>query len=167
MAHRTLRIAAAGALAALAALSGGCLGRASVMDVLSADPQFAGFAELLRQAELEAELRGPGPYTVFAPTDAALGPAGSPQREALAADKEKLRTVLRYHLTGGRRTAAEVADAPELPTLAEGKSLRITAVKAPDPKDSQLMVDTATVVRPDVQAGNGVIHGIDQVLGPR
>ncbi|HEY9676621.1 MAG TPA: fasciclin domain-containing protein [Drouetiella sp.] len=118
------------------------------------------FKELLSQLEaagLVGVLKGPGPFTVFAPNDQAF--AHSRSLDKLSGDKEKLGKILKYHVVKGDYSAEKLQGLRSLTTL-EGESLMINA------KDGKVIVDGALVTQPDVKASNGVIHVIDSVLVP-
>ncbi|CAN5376234.1 hypothetical protein BH10CYA1_BH10CYA1_20610 [soil metagenome] len=118
------------------------------------------FKELLCQLEaagLVGVLKGPGPFTVFAPNDTAF--AHSRSLDKLSGDQTKLANVLKYHVVKGKYSAEDLASKRSLTTL-EGESLMINA------KDGKVVVDGALVVEADVKASNGVIHVIDAVLIP-
>lgn len=121
--------------------------------------QFTTLVKAVQAAGLVETLKGAGPYTVFAPTDAAFAklPAGALDR--LLADREQLRAVLLYHVVPGRVTAAQVVKLDNART-AQGGSVAIRA------RDGGVSVGSARVVRTDVGASNGVIHVIDTVLLP-
>src|SRR5690606_13213662 len=104
-------------------------------------------------------LKGPGPFTVFAPTDEAFAKVPKDNLDALLKDKAKLTKVLTYHVVPGKIMAAEVK-AGQIKTV-EGSKLSVSM------KDEKVMVDKATVVQADVAADNGVIHAIDTVLMPK
>jgi len=110
------------------------------------------------KADLVDVLKGEGPFTVFAPTDAAFAKIPAKDLEALLADKEKLAAVLTYHVVPGKVMAADVAGLSSAETV-QGQSLRI------DTSDG-VRVDGARVVKTDVVASNGVIHVIDTVILP-
>ena len=101
-----------------------------------------------------------GPFTVFAPTDAAFAKVPKATLDALAADPAKLKAVLLYHVVPGRVTAADVVKLTSAKT-AEGRSLGIKVV------NGSVFVDGAPVTTPDVEATNGVIHVINSVLIPK
>jgi uncharacterized surface protein with fasciclin (FAS1) repeats len=121
--------------------------------------QFKTLAKLLTRAGLVSALEQPGPYTVFAPTDAAFARVPAKTLKALLADKARLRAVLLYHVVKGRVTAAEVAKLSTVKTL-EGAKVRLRVT------GSHVFVDQAKVTRADVMASNGVIHAVDRVLIP-
>ena len=122
--------------------------------------QFTTLASLVQQAGLVDTLSGAGPFTVFAPTDAAFAKVPKATLDALAADPAKLKAVLLYHVVPGRVTAADVVKLSSAKT-SEGRSVAIKV------SDGAVFVDGARVTTPDVMASNGVIHVIDSVLIPR
>jgi len=121
--------------------------------------QFTTLAKALGEAGLVETLKGTGPFTVFAPTDAAFAKLPAGALEGLLADKAKLRAVLLYHVVPGRLVAADVLKAKSLTTVA-GPAAKIST------KDGAAMIDKATIVKTDVAASNGVIHVIDSVILP-
>jgi uncharacterized surface protein with fasciclin (FAS1) repeats len=121
--------------------------------------QFTTLAKALGEAGLVETLKGTGPFTVFAPTDAAFAKLPPGTVEALLQDKEKLRAVLLYHVVPGRLMAADVLKSPSLKTVG-GPSAKIMM------HGNGAMIDAAMIVRTDVGASNGVIHVIDSVLMP-
>jgi len=121
--------------------------------------QFNTLLAALDAAGLTGEIANGGPYTVFAPTDAAFAALPPGTVEGLLADTEALTAVLLYHVVAGEVTSTQAAGLPSAPTLG-GESLPITQV------GGNLQVGGATVIQADVQAGNGIIHVIDAVLIP-
>ncbi len=111
-------------------------------------------------AGLTETLQGKGPFTVFAPTDAAFAklPAGAVQ--GLLADKARLTSLLTYHVVPGRVLAADVVKVRSAKSV-QGGDLRVSA------ENGTVSIDDAKVVQTDVLASNGVIHAIDTVLSPR
>ena len=105
--------------------------------------------------------RGPGPFTVFAPTDDAFAklPAGTVENLLKPENKDELTAILTYHVVPGRVMAAEVVKLNEAKTL-NGKMLKVTV------KGSTVMINDAKVTATDVAASNEVIHVIDSVLLP-
>ena len=137
--------------------------RASKVDIVQtavAAGQFTTLASLLQKAGLVDTLATGGPFTVFAPTDAAFAKVPKATLDALVADPAKLKAVLLYHVVPGRVTAADVVKLTSAKT-AEGRSLGIKVV------NGSVFVDGAQVTTPDVEATNGVIHVIDSVLIPK
>src|SRR3954451_19229957 len=115
----------------------------------------------VKAAGLVDTLKGPGPFTVFAPTDEAFAklPPGTLENLLKPENKDKLRKILTYHVVAGRVTAADVVKLHSAKTL-EGGSLSIHA------GDGGVMVGSAHVTKTDIAASNGVIHIIDRVLLP-
>jgi len=162
--HIPGKVALAGALLALAVTAPAQAGarKSSLPDIVDtavAAGNFKALATALQAAGLVETLKGPGPFTVFAPTDEAFAklPAGTLQ--ALLADKQRLAAVLTYHVVAGQVMATDVVKMTAAKTV-QGGSLTIRA-------DNGVTVDGAKVVKADIQAGNGVIHVIDAVLIPR
>ncbi|HEY1317686.1 MAG TPA: fasciclin domain-containing protein [Gaiella sp.] len=121
--------------------------------------QFKTLAALLTRAGLVSALEKPGPYTVFAPTDAAFAKVPKKTLDGLMADKAKLRAVLLYHVVSGKVTASKVVKLSSAKTL-DGKSVRIRVA------GNNVFVNTAKVTKPNVMATNGVIHVVNRVLIP-
>jgi uncharacterized surface protein with fasciclin (FAS1) repeats len=111
-------------------------------------------------AGLTATLEGDGPFTVFAPDDDAFAKIPSDAIEALLADTDLLAQVLTYHVVPSRVTAADVVGLASAATV-NGKALSISVTAG------SVMVDGANVIATDIEAGNGVIHVIDDVLFPQ
>jgi uncharacterized surface protein with fasciclin (FAS1) repeats len=130
----------------------------------SATPEFTLLVEALTAADLVTTLSGPGPFTVFAPTDAAfvalLGELGI-TKEALFADKPLLTSVLTYHVVPGLVLKAQVPVGSPIATV-EGDTFTVNASLAITDKRARVSKITGT----DVLASNGVIHVIDKVILP-
>ena len=122
--------------------------------------QFTTLASLVKKAGLVGVLRGNGPFTVLAPTDAAFAKVPKSTLAALGANKAKLRSVLLYHVLAGKVPAAKVVKLRSAKTL-NGQTVRIRVA------GRKVFVGDARVVKTDVAASNGVIHIINQVLIPR
>lgn len=112
----------------------------------------------VKAAGLVETLKGKGPFTVFAPTDAAFAKIPQAQLNALLKNKAALTRVLTYHVVAGKYEAADVVTMTRVTTV-EGQSLTIDAGDA-------VMVDNAAVIKTDIQTSNGVIHVIDSVMLP-
>ncbi len=112
----------------------------------------------LQAAGLVDTLKGTGPFTVFAPTDAAFAKVPKADLDALLANKEKLVAVLTYHVVPGKVMAKDVAGLKTARTV-EGEMITIDTSKG-------VKVDGATVTQTDIEASNGVIHVIDTVIFP-
>jgi uncharacterized surface protein with fasciclin (FAS1) repeats len=131
----------------------------NIVQTAVAAGQFKTLAMLLKRAGLVGALEKPGPYTVFAPTDAAFKKVPKATLDALLENKAKLKAVLLYHVVSGRVTAAQVTKLSSAKTLG-GKSVRIRT------SGMNVFVNSAKVTKADVTASNGVIHVINRVLIP-
>jgi uncharacterized surface protein with fasciclin (FAS1) repeats len=117
---------------------------------------------MIRQGGLAGTLQSPGPYTLFAPTDAAFAalPPGIERMLLAPENKDELARVLRYHLVSGRLTAADLEGKISTPVTLEGERLQIDGLGA------GIEVEDARIVQVGIEASNGVIHVIDAVLQP-
>lgn len=133
----------------------------NIVEVAVENGSFTTLVAAVKAAGLVDVLSGPGPFTVFAPTDAAFAKLPAGTVEALLANKEQLAAVLTYHVVPGKVTAADVlAMKTGKPATVEGQAVNIVV------RDGKVYVNDAQVVMADVQASNGVIHVIDAVLIP-
>ena len=116
----------------------------------------------VKAAGLVETLKGAGPFTVFAPTNAAFGalPAGTVEGLLKAEKKADLAGILTYHVVAGALKAADLKDGQKLKTV-NGKELTVSV------KDGKVMIDGATVTIADVISKNGVTHVIDKVMLPK
>jgi uncharacterized surface protein with fasciclin (FAS1) repeats len=114
----------------------------------------------VQAAGLAETLSGKGPFTVFAPTDEAFAKLPAGTVDALLKDKEKLTSILTYHVVSGQVTAADAVKLTEAKTV-NGQSFKIVVGK------EGVMIDNANVVKTDIMTSNGVIHVIDSVMLPR
>lgn len=133
-------------------------GPASIADTAARAPQLTTLNRLIAQAGLTDTLRGPGPFTVFAPSDAAFMAVPAKTMAELGADKELLRSVLTYHVVPGAMPAASVKSG----NVKTVNGANLALAKAGD----MVTVEDAVVVQADVAASNGVVHLIDRVLLP-
>ncbi len=131
---------------------------ADIVDTAVAAGSFKTLAVALKEAGLIDTLKGPGPFTVFAPTDEAFAKVPKAQLDALLKDKAKLTAVLTYHVVPGKVMAADVK-AGKVKTV-QGSELTVKT-------SGGVMVDNANVVKTDIAADNGVIHVIDTVIMPK
>jgi uncharacterized surface protein with fasciclin (FAS1) repeats len=145
-------------IAATVALAGLSAQAKDIVDTAVAAGNFKTLATALQAAGLVDTLKGPGPFTVFAPTDAAFAKVPKADLEALLADKAKLTAVLTYHVVPGKVMAADVK-AGKVKTV-QGSELTIGTAGG-------VMVDGAKVTQADIVASNGVIHVIDNVVIPK
>ena len=129
-----------------------------IVETAVAAGNFKTLATALQAAGLIDTLKGPGPFTVFAPTDEAFAKVPKAQLDALLADKAKLTAVLTYHVVPGKVLAKDVK-AGKVKTV-QGSELTIGTT-------GSVTVDNAKVVATDIVADNGVIHVIDSVVLPK
>jgi uncharacterized surface protein with fasciclin (FAS1) repeats len=132
-----------------------------IVDTAVAAGTFKSLAAALQAADLIQTMKGPGPFTVFAPTDEAFAKIPKADLDALLKDKAKLAKVLSYHVFAGNANSTDLAMLKDL-SMVSGGRLKITVAKG-----APLKVDAATVVKADVKAANGLIHVIDTVLIPK
>lgn len=130
-----------------------------IADTAALAGSFTTLAKALTAAGLVETLKGPGPFTVFAPRDAAFAKLPAGTVDALLADKAKLIQVLTYHVVPGTVMAADVVKLSSAKTV-QGQSVKITTIGG-------VKVDNANVVKTDVIATNGVILVIDAVILPQ
>jgi uncharacterized surface protein with fasciclin (FAS1) repeats len=133
-----------------------------IVDTAVAAGSFKTLAKALEAAGLVDTLKGPGPFTVFAPTDEAFAklPAGTLESLLEPANKEKLRRILTYHVVSGKVMASDVVNL-ESAKAVSGDTITIKA------HGGAVHVDNARVTATDVAASNGVIHVIDTVILPK
>jgi uncharacterized surface protein with fasciclin (FAS1) repeats len=132
----------------------------TIVDVAASNPDFTTLVAAIEAAGLAETLSGEGPFTVFAPTNAAFEalPEGLLDKLLLPENKEVLTQILTYHVVAGEVMSSDI-EPGEVPTV-EGEDLTIKV------KDGTVTVNGATVEAADVEASNGVIHVIDEVLVP-
>ena len=159
---RTIRFAVAAlavaGLVAVTPVSADDHGKKDIVDTAVAAGQFNTLAAALTAAGLVETLKGKGPFTVFAPTDAAFAKLPAGTVEGLLKDKAKLTKILTYHVVPGKVLAADVVKLKDAKTV-QGSTVKIDTA-------SGVKVNNATVVKTDIEASNGVIHVIDTVLLP-
>lgn len=160
---RTLIVFFVSALIAGTALAGGhkYSKQKDIVETAVSAGQFNTLAQALTAAGLVDTLQGEGPFTVFAPTDAAFAalPAGTVENLLKPENRDQLIAVLTYHVVPGKVLAADVIGLDKA-TSVQGDSIDITVA------GGSVKVDQANVVKTDVLASNGVIHVIDQVILP-
>jgi uncharacterized surface protein with fasciclin (FAS1) repeats len=124
--------------------------------------KFTTLVAAVKAAGLVDTLKGPGPFTVFAPTDQAFAklPAGTLDDLLKPENRTKLQEILKYHVVAGKYTAADVVQMDSAPTV-QKSSVSITK------NGDNVMVGGARVLKTDVMTSNGVIHVIDSVLLPK
>lgn len=153
---------AAVALTAGIALSAGAAKAANIVETAVSAGQFDTLVAAVKAAGLAETLAGPGPFTVFAPTDEAFAklPAGTVEDLLKPENKAKLVAVLTYHVVPGKVMSSDIAGKTVDAETVQGQSLAIDATDG-------VMVDGAKVISADVMADNGVIHVIDSVVLPK
>jgi uncharacterized surface protein with fasciclin (FAS1) repeats len=141
----------------------GLAGAASAADIVdtAVAANFNTLVAAVKAAELVDTLKGPGPFTVFAPTDEAFAklPAGTLESLLKPENKAKLQAILTYHVVPGRVMAKDVTKLSTAKTV-EGHNIAIKAMKG------TVMINNAKVTKADVATSNGVIHVIDTVILP-
>jgi uncharacterized surface protein with fasciclin (FAS1) repeats len=134
----------------------------SLADTINNTPELSMYARLVRRARLMKVLNGPGPLTVFAPTDAAFAKLSNDQISSLMRNRDQLVKILDYGIIPQRVDAAQgmAMTSPTSPATLEGDSLQVVN------SGGNLTVNGANLVRSDVFANNGVIHEVDTLLLP-
>lgn len=132
----------------------------TITEVAAASDTFTTLVAALTEAELTEVLQGQGPFTVFAPTNAAFEalPAGTVEELMKPENRETLVKLLKYHVVSGAYPSSQL-EAGDL-TSVEGSTITVTTA------DGSVKVNDVTVLQPDIMATNGVIHAIDQVMLP-
>ena len=132
-----------------------------IVDTAIAAGSFNTLVAAVKAAGLVDTLKGPGPFTVFAPTDEAFAklPKGTLEMLLKPENKDKLVKILTYHVVAGRYTSSDVAKLKEAKTV-QGQAVRFNTKNG-------VKVNNANVVKADIQTSNGVIHVIDTVILPK
>ena len=160
---RPLKLMAGTALVAGTALFGSWSAQAQdIVEVASGNESFRTLVEAVKAAGLAETLQGEGPFTVFAPTDEAFAqlPEGTLENLLKPENQEQLKSILTYHVVPGEITSDQLAGQQMAVETVQGAEVQIDAA------NGGVMVNDASVVQPDVQADNGVIHAIDKVIMP-
>jgi len=150
-----LAVAAVGLVLAAPALAQ----QKDLVETAVAAGSFKTLAKLLGDADLVTQMKSPGPFTVFAPTDEAFAKVPKETLDALGKDKAKLQKVLKYHVLTSSWTTADLKLVKQAGT-AEGQSVTIAV------SGGTITINNAKIVKPDVAASNGMIQVIDAVLMP-
>jgi uncharacterized surface protein with fasciclin (FAS1) repeats len=163
---RRLAVVSAFTIAAMMFVGCGVMGKkkAPAMDIVDtavAAGDFNTLVTAVKAADLVETLKGPGPFTVFAPTDAAFAklPPGTLESLLQPQNKQKLASILTYHVVPGKVMASQVVNLSRAETV-NGQSVSIMTT------GGSVMVDNATVIQTDIECSNGVIHVIDTVILP-
>lgn len=138
--------------------------KGDIMTVISGSKDFTVFAKAARAAGLVQTLKGAGPFTVFAPTNAAFKklPKGTLDSLMKPENKGQLKALVLSHVVNGRCTCAQITKTKVSITL---KTLQGSTIKVM-PMGKNVIVENANVVKADLQASNGLVQGIDQVILP-
>jgi uncharacterized surface protein with fasciclin (FAS1) repeats len=157
-------IAASAATPALTACATGS-GPGTIVDVAAGTPDFSTLVSAVQAAGLADTLNGPGPFTVFAPTNAAFSalPGGTVDTLLLPENQAQLQSVLTYHVLPGAVTSDQIIGRRFSAQTVQGGSVTIDGNVG---KVGTVRVNSANVILPDIFASNGVIHAIDRVLLP-
>lgn len=132
----------------------------TIAQIVAKDAEFSTLLTALKEAGLDKTLAEKGPFTVFAPTNAAFAKVPKAALEALLKDKAQLTKVLTYHVVSGDVKAADVVKLKEAKTV-EGSNIAIEVTGG-----KVMLNKTVNVTKTDIVASNGVIHVIDAVLMP-
>jgi uncharacterized surface protein with fasciclin (FAS1) repeats len=130
-----------------------------LMTVAGAIGRFATLHRAMCSTGVADTLYAPGPFTLFAPTNAAFAKLGDAEREWLFADRETLARLMRHHIAS-ETVAAPKVGLPRVVTMLDGGTVRVTTT------DTRYHVDSARIIRTGIAASNGVIHAIDTLLLP-
>ena len=131
----------------------------TIVDIAVQAGSFNTLVQAVQAAGLVETLSGEGPFTVFAPTDEAFAQIPAETLQAVLANKEQLTAILTYHVVPGKLMAADVVRSTQLQTV-QGQSITVST-------EGGVRVDNANVIQTDIEADNGVIHVIDQVIMPK
>jgi uncharacterized surface protein with fasciclin (FAS1) repeats len=133
-----------------------------IVDTAITAGKFGTLIAAVQAADLVAILKGTGPFTVFAPTDEAFAalPAGTVEMLLLPENKDQLIAVLTYHVIPGKVMSSDIAGKSMSVETVQGSMVMVDATNG-------VMVDSATVITADIEASNGVVHVIDQVILPK
>ena len=135
-----------------------------IVDTAVKAGRFNTLVAAVKAADLVDTLKGPGPYTVFAPTDEAFAKLPKGTVDDLLKDVPKLKNILLYHVVSGKMMAADVTKEKRLKTV-QGEELKIDAVRWH--LHRHVKVNDADIIQPDIVVSNGVCHAIDKVLMPK
>jgi len=134
----------------------------NIVETASSAGNFGTLCAAVKAAELAETLQGEGPFTVFAPTDDAFAklPGGTVEDLLKPENKQKLVSILTYHVVSGKVMASDVTKLSEAKTV-NGQSVSIKV------EGEMVMIDSAKVLQADIECSNGVIHAIDSVILPK
>lgn len=138
------------------------MAKADIVDTAVKAGSFNTLVAAIKAAGLVDTLKGKGPFTVFAPTDAAFAklPKGTLEMLLKPENKAKLQAILTYHVVSGKIMSGQIAGKKAMVKTVQGSELNVDATKG-------VMVNDAQVVKADIETTNGVIHVIDTVVLPK
>jgi uncharacterized surface protein with fasciclin (FAS1) repeats len=153
---------ALGAISADAGNYGAAKAKMDIVDTAASNGSFNTLVAAVKAADLVQTLKGKGPFTVFAPTDAAFAklPKGTLESLLKPENKAKLQAILTYHVLPGKVMSGDIAGKMLDAKTVQGSMVKVNAT-------SGVMVDNATVTKADIKASNGIIHVIDTVILPK
>lgn len=131
----------------------------NIVELAVSNGSFTTLVSLLTASGLDSTLSGNGPFTVFAPTDAAFAKVPADVMKGLGSNPEQLKAVLTYHVVSGKHGASDVSKMSEATTV-QGSAVSFSTT-------SGVKVNGASVITADMEASNGVVHVIDEVLIPQ
>ena len=157
---KTILATAFAGVLATAAFAGGM--KKDIVDTAVEAGQFETLVAAAKAAGIAEALKGEGPFTVFAPTDAAFDalPDGTVESLLQPENKDKLTAILTYHVIHGKVMSSDIAGRELQQATVQGEMVGINAKEG-------VMIQDANVVKPDIEASNGVIHVIDKVILPQ
>ena len=132
----------------------------NVLQTAAAEKDLKMFSGAIDTAGLRDTLTGPGPYTIFAPTDNAFMKIPAPQMDAMTKDNAKMAALVKNHVVQGRYTIKDLANMGYVTTM-DGQQLKVSS------SGTAFAVDGAHIIRNDIPAGNGIIHVIDTIMVPK
>ena len=135
---------------------------ANIVETATQAGTFKMLTTAVQAAGLVETLSGKGPFTVFAPTDAAFAKLPKGTVEGLLADKAKLTSVLTYHVVSGKVMSKDIKSGPVKTVQGQNANIKVSGFFT-----KSVMIDNARVIKPDIVADNGVIHVIDSVIMPK
>ena len=159
MLKRLIAVAMVVAALAVPASAASAAGGKNIVETAAGNPQFSTLVSLVEKAGLAETLSGKGPYTVFAPTNAAFAKVPKKTLNMLASNKAMLKKVLLYHVIPGRLPASKVVKMKSA-TTAEGAKVQFSV------RGKSAFVNESKIAKTDINCSNGIIHVINAVLIP-
>jgi uncharacterized surface protein with fasciclin (FAS1) repeats len=159
MLKRLIAVVAVIAVLAVPASVASAAGSKNIVETAAGNPQFSTLVSLVKKAGLVGTLSGKGPYTVFAPTNAAFAKVPKATLTMLGENKAMLKKVLLYHVLPGKVPASKVLKTKSAKT-AEGEEVQFSV------RGKSAYVNESKIVKTDIECSNGIIHVINAVLIP-